>query len=129
MDRKQQPAGVALVVRGDLGQMNLATFKAGWQIAAGILHQANIDTGVATPVSRDKRGKQRLDGLRDGADPEQAGVPGSERARPLAERLGVTEQAPAALQQVLALRRQLEAPPNSIEQPHAQLGFERKNLA
>jgi hypothetical protein len=51
------------------------------------------------------------------------------RARALADRLGVGQEAPAPLEQVLACGRQLNAAPDQIEQPHTQFRLERMKLS
>ena len=57
--------------------------------------------------------------LRRRAYPEHPGLTGLESARPLADRLDLAQKASAALEQVLAFGRQLNASPDQIEQPYA----------
>jgi hypothetical protein len=89
----------------------------------------NLDAGVAPPVECQEARQDRLDRLGGGADPDHAGVPTLEGARPLAQRLGVGQQAAAPPEQILAFRRELHAPPDPIEELHAQRGLERPDLA
>ena len=83
---------------------------------------------MPSPISRQEIREQVLDHLRRGADPEDAGLPGLERTRARAKRIGFRQQAPAAAEQIFALRCQLHASPDPIEQRHAQLGLERVDL-
>jgi hypothetical protein len=78
---------------------------------------------------REERHHHALDQLRHRANAEEPGLTGLEGARSLAERLGVTKQASAVLEQVFAGGRQLKAAPDQIEQPHAQFRFERMELS
>src|SRR5262249_19723380 len=52
-----------------------------------------------------------------------------EQARALAERVGFRQQAAAAPQQVFTLRRQPDVATETVEQRHAQFGFQRANLS
>ena len=60
---------------------------------------------------------------------ENSGFAALELAGPLAERVCFGEQPAAAQQQVFALRRQLHAPADAVEQRHAKIGFQRLDLA
>jgi hypothetical protein len=78
---------------------------------------------MATPIADQKIREQVLDHLWCGGDPENSGFAALELARPLAESVRFGEQSAAAQQQVFALRRQLYAPANAVEQRHAKFGF------
>ena len=108
--------------------VNLATLQASRQARAAVLDQMHLDAGMPSLVLRQEIDKQALDRLRRGADPEHSCLPGLERARPLAEQLDFGQQAPAAPKQVFALRRELNAATDPIEQRHSQLGFQRVDL-
>ena len=98
--------------------MNLAAFEPAEQPRAAILDQVHLHAGMAAPVADQKRREQVLDHLRCRADPEDSGFAALELASPLAERLGFGKQSAAAPQQVFALRRQLHAPTDAVEQRH-----------
>ena len=83
--RKEQPAVKAVVARRHVREVDVAALQATGQSGATILDQANLDARMTAPVLGQKIRKQVLDHLRGGADPQQAGLPGFERARPLAE--------------------------------------------
>jgi len=82
----------------------------------------------ASPIAREEPGEQGLHRLRGRSHPEQSGLAALEGPRPLAERLGVRQQAAAPLEQILALRGELDAAPDPVEEPHPQLRLQRVNL-
>ena len=59
---------------------------------------------------------------------QYAGLTGLECTSPLSERFRVRQQATTAHKKVLALRGELDAPPDPIEQTHAELALERMDL-
>jgi len=63
------------------------------------------------------------------ADPQRAGLAGSQRARTLAERFGVLQETAAAPQQILAFGCQFDPAADAIEQRNPKLGLERLDLA
>jgi hypothetical protein len=89
----------------------------------------DLHAGMTSPISRQEIREQVLDHLWRGANPEDSGLAGLERASALAKGVGFCQQPPAAPEQVFALRCQLHAPPDPVKQRHAQLGLERVDLA
>src|SRR5262249_52959841 len=88
----------------------------------------DFDTRMARTVTRQKIHHHALDPLWRRADPEQAGLPGFESAGPLTHGLRVAQQAPAALQQILALGCQLDAMTDAVEERHAKFGLKSVEL-
>jgi hypothetical protein len=111
------------------GEVNVASVQSHWQANTAILSKLDLYARMASPKLGEESHDHVLDQLRRGADAEHAGLAGLERARPLADCLNVAQEASPALKQLLALGRQLKAAPDSIEQPYAQFGFQRMELA
>jgi hypothetical protein len=106
----------------------LAALEPAVQPDAAILDEVHFHAGITAPVAREEWRQQVLDHLRRGADPEYSGRPCLERARALGKGIGVGQQAAAAPEQVFALRGQLDAPADPVEQQHVELGFQRMDL-
>ena len=111
-----------------MGDVDVAALQATRQAGAAILHQVDLDAGVAFAVTRQKIRQQILDDLRGGANPQHSDFSRLERAGALAQRLRVEQQPPTAHQQVLALRRKPRAPSDPREQPQTQFILERLDL-
>ena len=109
--------------------MHVAVVKTFQQPYASVLHEMNLDSAVTEAILRQKCRERALDSHRRRSDSQYPGVPTLERPRPRAERVGVHEQTATLPKKILALRRQSEAPTDSIEQSHAEIGLERENLA
>jgi hypothetical protein len=84
---------------------------------------------MAPPILLEEGHQRTLDQLRHRAYPEHPSLTGLEGARAFADRLGVDQEAPAPLEQVLACGRQLNAAPDQIEQPHTQFRLKRMKLS
>jgi hypothetical protein len=87
-----------------------------------------VASRVPAPVAGEEGRQQSLDGLRRGPHAEHTRLSALERARSLAQRLGVRQQATAALEQILPLGRELNAAPPAIEQRNVQAGLEGLDL-
>ena len=66
--------------------------------------------------------------MRGGADPEHPGLSALEGPGPLGERVGVRQQSASSPQEVFALRGELDATPDPVEELDVQLGLERADL-
>ena len=84
---------------------------------------------MALPVPRQEGCQQRRNHLRRCGDLQSARLSFRQSAGVLGQHVGVREQLPAALQQVLAFRCQPQGAPDMFEQRHAKLGLERIELA
>ena len=83
---------------------------------------------MALPVSGQKPGEHRLDHGRCRANLDDPGVPRLEGACALAQGLGVSQQLPAAPEQVFAFARQSDAAADAIEQLHPEFGLQHLHL-
>src|SRR3981189_2883552 len=108
--------------------MNVATFKAAIQPDAAILHEMDLHVRMAAAVSAQKIRQQVLDHLRRGANPKYSGLATLEQARPLADGFYLCQHTTKTPQEVFALRCQLDAAADTVEQLHAELGFESLDL-
>jgi hypothetical protein len=108
--------------------MNIATFEAGGQTNATVLHEMDLNRRVPAPVLGQKIRQRVLDDLWRGTDPKYSGLARFEQARAFTERVGFRQQVTAAPEQVFTLRRELDAATDAVEQWHAQFGFQRMNL-
>src|SRR5262245_42152023 len=89
----------------------------------------HLDVGMPGLILRQKIDHQTLDRLWCGADPQHAGLPCPQRARPLAKGFNIGQELAAAPEQILALRRELNAATDAVEQRHAQLRLQCVDLS
>jgi hypothetical protein len=109
--------------------MNVASIEALVQTCAAVFDEMDLDTGVTQSIERQELRDQILDDLRSGAYPQDPGLAALQRTRALDEGRGFREQVPAAAEQVFALRCELYAPAQSVEEGHTELRFERAYLS
>ena len=100
--------------------MNVATLQVRGHAGAAVLDEVHLYARVLPPIPRKETCEQGLHRLRRGAHPEHARLPALERPRALTERLGVGQQAVGPLQKILALRGELDAPPDPVEEVDVQ---------
>src|SRR5882724_4002437 len=129
MDRSQQPAVIAVVGGWNDREMNVAALQAIRNAGATILDQLDENGGMLAPERGKKIGQHRFHMLGAAADPQRAGLAGSQRARTLAERFGVLQETTAASQQILAFGCQFDPAADAIEQRNPKLVLERLDLA
>ena len=108
--------------------MDVAALEARCQPGAAVLDEVHLDAGVPPSIARKKAGEQGLHRLRGGADPEHPGLSPLEGPGPLAERVGVRQQSAGSPQEVFALRSELDATPDPVEEADVQLGLEGADL-
>src|SRR6185436_589341 len=84
-----------------------------------LLEEMHVHAGVAATVLRQEHREQVFEILRRGADAQDSALAVLERAGPLAERLGLQQEATAPPQDVLTLGGQLDAASDAVEEPHA----------
>src|SRR3954452_16967980 len=104
--------------------MKVAAFQTVMEPNTSVLDQVDLDAGMAAAILRQEAGEEILDYVRRGADSKNPGLSGLERPRALAEQVRFRKQAAAAAEQILALRCELDAAADPIEQRDAELGFE-----
>src|SRR5262245_61346136 len=110
-------------------QVDIAIFEPVWKTNNALFHEVHFHARVTPPVAGQEDRERTLDRLRRGSYAQDSCLPALKRPRALADEIGVLQEAPAAPQQILAFRGQLHAAADPIEQWHAELGFERLNLA
>ena len=82
--------------------MNIAALEVTGQTGAPVLDEMDLDPGVTALVVHQEAREQTLDHLGCGANPEHSRLPALQCARPLAERVGVRQQAAGPSKQILA---------------------------
>src|SRR5438046_9826317 len=100
IDRKEQTTVEALISLRDGGEMHVASLQPHRQAESAILRESDLDAGMTLPIQLQEGHHQTLDQLWHRAYPEHPGLTGLEGARALADRLGVNQEASAALEQV-----------------------------
>ena len=125
--RVEQPRLKPIVTRLYMRKVHLASFQPPGEVRTTIFDEMNIHAWIAAVKTSDEV-CEPFDDMRCRANPQRSRLPAPERARSLSERLGVGQQAAAAHQQVLALRRELNPPADAIEQADAQLCFQCLDL-
>src|SRR5262249_39072863 len=109
--------------------MDVTVLEARHQARAAVLDQVHLDSCMAAAIPRKESGQQGLHRLRRGADTEHAGLAALEGARPLPQRVGTGQELAGSAQEILALRSEARAPSDPVEEPDAELVFERSDLA
>jgi hypothetical protein len=89
----------------------------------------HLDARVRAPEHPHERHQEALQGLGGRPDAQDAGRSACQRVPAFHERVGIGEQRSSATQKVLALRGQLDAPADPIEEAHAELALEVTNLS
>ena len=102
VDRIEQAPIEPLVPLRDDGQVHVAALEPRRQADAAIFDDVNFDAGKVPTAVRQESHHHALDQLRWRANPEHAGVPGFEGARPVTNCLRVAQHASNTLKQVFA---------------------------
>jgi hypothetical protein len=128
IDREEQALREPRIASQHDRHFHLAVVESSGQAGPTVLDEVDLHVREAAPVAGQERRQHAFDHLRGRADPEHPGLAKLERARPPFQRVGVEDQTAAASDQVLALGREPDAPPDAVEQPHAELGLEGADL-
>lgn len=108
--------------------MYVTAVESGRKPGAAVLDQMNLNERMPDAVFRQKPGQYILDDLRCGADAKKACLRSLQSARAFLNRRNVGEDTPAPRKEVLSFGCQSYASPDSIEQRHSELGFQREHL-
>ncbi len=118
--RLKRVAREALVVRRDgthdaLREVDLAAFQHRQHLGADHVDQLHLHVGEALRVEVQEPGKDAVDEVRGGCHVQRAGVPAPQQFRPLAEFVGIVQQAAVIVEQLFACAGKDQAAPDAIE--------------
>ena len=109
-------------------QVDVAVVKLSVLICAAAFKQADFDARMTPQIAHQEWGKKILDHLWGGADAQRSHLPAFKSTRPLADQVGIRQQAATAPEQVLSRRCQPDAPADAIEELQVQFVLQRADL-
>src|SRR5712671_775126 len=108
MTRPKEPPAEVLVTGCHKRQMNIATFQAFRDTGTAVLNEVDVHRGMSASITRQEIRKHVFNILRTAADAQCSGLTALESARALDKGFGFLQYPPAAPQQVLAIRGELD---------------------